>query len=340
VPLPPTFLAIRLSSFGDVLMTLPALAALRHAQPRARIVAAVDAPYAGLAGACTAVSEVLQVSKRGLGRLRGDAVAAVSRIALAHWDAAIDFHGFREHAVLTWLSGAPIRTGVFRPGRLGAWCYTHGVPADQAQRLSMRELHVRTLHAAGLIPEPVAAPVAFRFSDAERAAATAGIAGLKAGGPVLALFVGASSASKCWPPQRFAAAATALLEAGTAGRVVIFDGPQERDASAETADRLARFGDRVVVTPVLKILPLAAALAELRPRLFLAADTGPTHLAATIGAERVVALFSPHNRRFAPDPPHRIVVAPEGGAPADIAVDAVVDACTAAAADGATDRGS
>ena len=108
-------------------------------------------------------------------------------------------------------------------------------------------------------------------------------------GPV-AVHVGAGSRSKRWPMDRWATLVAALREAGHAVAVFMGEVEMEQFTEAERACwremlRTDQGGGAIEDLPA-----LAQALA--RCRLFIGADTGPTHLAAELGLP-TLALFGP-----------------------------------------------
>lgn len=81
---------------------------------------------------------------------------------------------------------------------------------------------------------------------------------------------------KCWPAERYAALAAALVARGV--RVAVIGGPGE----AEAAKRIAAAASAVDLTGRTRMIDLAGLAAE--AALCVGNDTGPTHLAAYAGA--------------------------------------------------------
>src|SRR4051794_15421462 len=106
-------LAIRLSAFGDVIHTIPAVVALRDLGHD--IVWVVERPYRDLV-ALVARVDTIAVSMKAWGRAfvssRGEMFAA--RAAMRGFDAAVDFQGLIKSASLAWVSRAKLRYGFGR----------------------------------------------------------------------------------------------------------------------------------------------------------------------------------------------------------------------------------
>jgi heptosyltransferase-1 len=109
-------LCIRLSSRGDILLTFPAVAALRRRYPRAHIAFLTDSRYAELLQGSGSIDQVLLLDRLALkgGRpagLRSLAGDVLRPLATGRWDAVIDFQSYTETALLGALTRAPVRVG-------------------------------------------------------------------------------------------------------------------------------------------------------------------------------------------------------------------------------------
>ena len=146
------------------------------------------------------------------------------------------------------------------------------------------------------------------ITDGERAEAQTVMdqAGISAAAPFMMLFPGAHfGASKCWPPERFAAVAAAVAQGRNrqAAHVLIGGAAREQpliDAIVES----------VPESVAARIIPLyklndgrgvtLGAIKELvrRAGLVVCNDTGPRHFAAALGTP-LVTLFGPTDPRWA-----------------------------------------
>ena len=133
--------------------------------------------------------------------------------------------------------------------------------------------------------------------EAARARGRQALAGARR--PLVGIAPGATWATKRWAPERFAAVADALHDAGHG--LVLVAGPGDAEASAAFRAALRAPLD-ADLTP-LPVDALAGALAELK--LLVACDSGPVHLAAAQGVPALV-LFGPTSAvRWGPPPPGR-----------------------------------
>jgi heptosyltransferase-2 len=119
--------------------------------------------------------------------------------------------------------------------------------------------------------------------------------------PLLAVHVGAGTAAKRWPRAHWSRLILRFLEDGW--RVIVVGGPEDPPAFAllPPHDRLRDWSGRLSVTETTALLE--------RADLFIGADSGPAHLAASAGTLSVI-LFSGTNqpRQWRPWSRHSLIL--------------------------------
>src|SRR5688572_1103674 len=221
-------LVLRRRALGDLLLTLPAVRALKESHPGATLDLLVDTPFVPVVRGLPDVDGVIVFPDRpsvprGRGRALLRLFAAVRR---ARYDLVVDALGTPRTALLAWWSGAPVRAGFAIPGR--AWAYTVTVPrSDRKRPTYMRDAYLELVAAVGARTGDLAfAPAGAGPGDPVEAVGGAAPAGA---GPRVALAPGATWPAKAWPLAHYAALATRLIdEAGAA--VTVFWGPGEEEA--------------------------------------------------------------------------------------------------------------
>jgi len=274
-------LVVRLSAVGDVIHTLPALAALkRHGYEIGWVVEPAARP---LVEGNPLVSSVTAAPPSRAFRL-GPFRQAVRALRAERYDVALDFQGLWKSAVWARLSGAPHVTGYGGPWRrepLSRVLIKNAMFFPPAVHVIDKNLAL--LRALGIEAE---GQRAFPLPPLERQAAAVQ-AGLRMLGlsDVAVLNPGGGWSSKLWPPERFGELARALRLRGFAS--IVTWGPGEEALADRVVAASGGAARRCFPTTLLEL----AALAQ-RARLFVAADTGPLHLACALGAP-VVGLFGP-----------------------------------------------
>lgn len=277
---------LRAGGLGDGLMTLPAVHALRASYPDAEL-SYIGDTWHDLLGhgrtpvdrtRCLPFAEGVRPRPGGMHPVDHDALADFLVAERAEgYDLAVQLHGGGCHSnPLALALGARCTIGMATPG---------AAPLDRSLRHAMVQPDVhRYLEVVALVG---AAAVGFepelRLLDTDLASAHAALA--EGGRPRVAVHAGASDGRKCWPADRFAAVADALIGDGCEVVVVGTEVDRARDV-------LAAVSRPCVTAPPLGLGAFAALLS--RCALLLGNDSGPRHLAQAVGTP-TVAVFAATN---------------------------------------------
>src|SRR6267378_1863447 len=299
---PRNILVIDFGQLGDVVMSLPALRAIRERYPHAQITVIVGRPGAeiiDMSGYADATIEVDRVELRDgfkpLSILR--ILQMVKDLRRREFDFVVDLHSFSETNLLGFFSGAPKRLFSRRPGRsLDFLANFKPKPAvdknDPGQHLIDRYLDV--LVPLGIKDQPRVPRLATRAEDGRSIDRMLRKAKADIGAPLVGLFPGAGHPGRCWPLEQFAELADFLIR-NDGVRPVIFVGPEERHLVQRMR---AGFPSTCVMLEKLSISQLAAAQARLA--VFVSNDTGPVHIAAAVGTPIVVLIDLPRPHAYVP----------------------------------------
>lgn len=295
-------LVLRLERIGDLIMSLPALHALRTLAPGARIDLVTGAWNEALAAHIDGVDAVETMSAHWLARGEGGSGWRALLHQAGAWrrrqyDLAINLEGDIRSNLLMSRAGARWSAGFGMAG--GGPLLDDDVPFDARSHTAVNG--VRLVHAAlGASaarppwPEEGRAAAAqlpragLSIPPAARAEADAMLAPAAAR-PRVGLHIGAGRAIKEWPASRLAeTGAWAVRERDAA---IVLTGSSADRARADEVRRALPAGATIIDTVgTAPLLTLAAVLSRLS--LFVTPDTGPMHLAAVIGTP-LVALFGP-----------------------------------------------
>jgi ADP-heptose:LPS heptosyltransferase len=297
---PRNILVIDFGQLGDVVMSLPALRAIREKFPYAKITIAVGKPGKELLNLCGYANEVLEVDRVSL--RDGPTLISIGRIAKfvtqvrkQKFDFVIDLHSYYETNILGFLSGAPHRLYSRRENRsLDFLANFKPQPTRESTAAHLVDRYLDMLKPLGI--ENVPRIPVLKTSASDDTAVEAMLKKEKAQSRELlvGMFPGAGNASRVWPLEKFAEVADHLIRNDRV-RVIVFAGPEER---AFVPQMRAVFPTGTIFFDRLTIPQLASAQARLT--LFISNDTGPAHIAAAVGTPVVVVLDQPHLNSFTP----------------------------------------
>jgi lipopolysaccharide heptosyltransferase I len=262
-------LVLRLSALGDVIHTIPAVAALRDAH----VWWVVEAPYAELVEIVAGVEAIpVRVKKwaRSMVSSRHEIHEALGRMRAA--DTSIDFQGLMKSAMIGALARARTRIGFDKPRERASRLFTNQrVAVDTTKHVIEQNLELAC--SVGVSPTSGGRPGGPHYTWS----AFPQPLDVRPGKTVI--LPGAGKPSKLWPIDRFRE---------LAGRVddpLVVWGPGE-------AERAQAIGARVAPPTNLRELAWLLQNAE----LVIGGDTGPLHLAAALGT-KVVGLYGPTDPR-------------------------------------------
>jgi heptosyltransferase-1 len=286
-------LIVRLGALGDIVHAIPAAAALRAADPQARIDWLVEAKHRPILDLVTVLDGIVPLEAK----TAGGWVDAVRRIRHVGYDVAVDFQGLMKSAVLARASGAPRIVGfsIWHLREKGARPFysetddgSGGEEAGHVIAKNLRLLRVLDIEAA-TVEFPLARVASAALDDVQRALGSS---------PFALINPGAAWPNKRWLPTRFAEVAAFLREVRGLSSVVLW-GPGE-EALAQSI--VAAAGGAARMAPATQIPDLVEL--SRAARLIVSGDTGPLHIAAAVGTP-AVAVYGPtdphRNGPWAPD---------------------------------------
>jgi lipopolysaccharide heptosyltransferase II len=301
-------LAVRLDNMGDLLMTTPALAALRETVAGAHITLLASRSGTALAPHLPPVDEAIAFdapwvrqdnseSERPLGQAE---CALVDRLASAEFDAAVIFTVATQSALpaalLCRMAGIPRRLAHAREnpyGLLSDWVPETDAVADGMRHEVQRQLDL-VRHVGWTTADP---RLRFQPGDSRQDTARAQLiaAGLQCGERYVVVHVGATAASRRYPAERFGAVAREV--ARRSGRAMVFVGDgSELGLVAEARAEMAGTPS-INLAGRLSLGELGAVIGG--ADLLIANNSGPMHMAAAMGTP-VVALYALTNPQHTP----------------------------------------
>ena len=278
-------LLIRLDRIGDVLLSTPALEAVRAAHPTAHLAMLVRPPCDQLLESHPALNQVLVYEKDGAHRGWGATLAFAWRLRRERFDTALILHPSLRSHIIAAVAGIPVRIGWDRDG---GWLLTRRVPhVKQEGRQHELDYTLEVVRAAGIPVDGVRRLPTMACTERAVTSVKQWLAqqGVQAGESLIACHPSASGPEKRWPAKAFAELADRLINQMHA-RIVLVAGPEGR-ADCDAVARAMRAAP-LRADGVFDLQQLAALLK--RVRLLISNDSGPVHVAVSQGTP-VIALF-------------------------------------------------
>jgi len=283
---PGSILVMRPGAMGDVLLTTPALRALRTAFPRARISVLVTRSGEGILRGNECIDETLVLDKSSLRAQTG----IIATVRQKRFDLIIDFLCNPRTALIARLSGAPHRLGY--DVRVRKFAYNLRRERDQyenGKKVVKYAAQVNVDMLASLGIEAAAGGLEFVVGAAAQKKMddylkSEGIETKKVAGVCPA----GTWQAKTWDVEKFAKLADGISK-DCGLDVLIFWGPGEQELARRMAG-LMRTHARIACETTIEE---AGALIR-RCSLFLSNDSGLKHVAVAVGTP-TVTIFGPTN---------------------------------------------
>jgi heptosyltransferase-1 len=287
-------LIVKLGSIGDIVHTLPALAAIRSGLPDAEISWVAERSTSEILRDNPILDRLIEVDTKALrrGLMSGETLRAprqqLRRLRASAFDIALDFQGLLKSASIARLSGARRVFGYSREGLReppSALLLSKRIHVPKHTHVIFKALQL--VHGALGLPIPVHSsnlsfPIGIPVSANEEAErVTEGTNGAYA-----VLNPGGGWPTKLWSPDRFGQLSDALWT-NFGLHSIVTHGPGEKDLAQAVLSASHSEHARIVSVSLKGFYALAQ-----KAKVYVGGDTGPTHIAVAAGAP-IVGLFGP-----------------------------------------------
>ena len=277
-------LIIKMSSLGDILHTLPSVAALRKRFPKARLTWLVHPQFSDFVPGPPMIDEVIYFDKVKFKKMSlGEKWSCFKEMrALLHsrkFDLVIDMHGLFKSAVLAAISGCDNRIGFCEMWE-GSGFISKPIRGEHARGHAIEQY----LDVARYLGCP-ADEISFPLPDLEKEWQAVLKKAEAVQNPYVVLVPGARWDTKVWPAENFAKLAGMILRDGK--QVVLAGGPEDVPAAAQITGLTPGVID---LTGKISLRELGALIQHCA--IYISADTGPLVIAAAM-KKPLIALHGP-----------------------------------------------
>lgn len=305
-------LVVQLGDIGDVVWTTPTLWALREAWPEASLSILLRAGSGCLLEADPSLPEIFEVQRGRIEQIR-----LVKKLRDRRFDIVFDLRADDRGAIMSRLTGAPVRIAQYYPTGLPFWrnrLFTHLVhPAPPRERIfGAAEQSLRIIRGVGIEAKDTRPRLWIKEQIRERTGAILEKAGVPQSGKGenttdghwISLNPFSRWSYKEWPTERWVEIIGRLRESCNLTTVVV-GSEAERLRAADIVEACG--GEARNLAGCTTLAELACLLSF--SRLHIGVDSAAPHIAAAVGTPTVTVYGPSDWRDWAPvDESHRIVV--------------------------------
>lgn len=295
-------LCVRLDGIGDLLMTTPALRALKEARPERKLTLLASPVCAEAARLIPEIDEVILYAapwvKSSPENGNAEDLKIIQRLRSKQFDAAVIFTVFSQNplpaALMCRLAGIPLTLAYCRenPYQL----LSHWLPEEDSLSSMRHEVRRQLDLAAHTGAFPSSRHLSFKVPEEETCEIRFFLEenGLDPSMPFVMIHPGATAPSRRYPGEHFAAAADRIIE--ELDCQIVFTGSEEEMELVAGIRRLMK-GPSLCLAGKISLARLGAVIAS--AALVISNNTSAAHMAAAIGTP-VVDLYALTNPQHTP----------------------------------------
>ena len=312
----PRILIIKPSSFGDIILTLPALRQLRLQYPGAYIAWMVNQSLSELLEGNPLLDEVIPFDRKTYGKVAnlGKLLGFMRQLRQKYFDIVLDFQGLLRSGLISRFSGVAYRVGFSHAREGSAHCYNcqiqlpKNIPHVSDQYIYLVSTFHKIYTGKTLCPIPFPEHETPRWfpipeSTKQKIKNELHSAGWSDNQKLILIHPGARWESKRWMPEKF----TALIQSINEHKdyfPVIIGGPEDIPIGQQIIATLSQSPLNWIAKTNLKELIVLIEMSD----VLVSHDSGPMHLAGAIGTP-VIAIFGPSDPIYSgPHNPKDIVI--------------------------------
>ncbi|MDD4980295.1 MAG: lipopolysaccharide heptosyltransferase II [Candidatus Omnitrophica bacterium] len=285
-------LIVRTDRIGDVLLSTPAIKALRDNYPSAYIAMMVN-PYAkDILEGNPYIDEVILYDKDIKHKSWHRSLRFALNLKKKKFDLAIVLHPANRVHLIAFIAGIPQRIGYNR--KLGFLLTDRIKHTKQSGQKHESEYILDLVRYLGIEPKDKNLLMPLKPESENWAEELLRQEGIKKTDQLLAIHPAASCPSKVWPNERFSEVADRLI-AKYGFKVLVVAGPKDIKIAQEVIKKISH--PAINLAGKASVSQLASILK--RCRLFISNDSGPVHIASALGTP-VISIFGRNQKGLSP----------------------------------------
>ena len=277
-------LVVNVNWVGDVIFSTPVFRALKKHFSGVRVTCLAVPRVREILQCCPHVDDIIEYDERGrhfspLGKWN-----LVGELRRRRFDAALLLHGSWTRALLVYGAGIPVRAGYATKKRSRLLTHSLGIPSDDMHR---SDVYLKVIESLGISVHDRHVELSVDPTAMQETEALLARHGISPADRLLVVNTGGNWDLKRWPAESFSSLIERLMQ-NKDWKVVVTGARNDADRAEAIAARLPeRPVDLTGTTNLKQLLALMR-----RASVVISNDSGPLHLAASIGTP-VVGLFGP-----------------------------------------------
>lgn len=290
-------LVTRTDRIGDIILTTPALQAIKEMYPTVELHVMVLPYTAEILEGNPYVDKIIVYDKRGKHKSFMQTIRFARTLSREHYDVAIHLHPTNRVHIISFVAGIARRIGY---NRNFSFLLTDSIPENKHKGLKHESEYAFELLSFVHVKQPRILKPFFSVNAEHEKELFSLLKEQKIDvKKIISFFPSASCPSKMWPVDSFVELAQSLIDAYNVG-IFLVGGQEDRDVSDKIVEKV--HGPVFNVTGLLSLKQLGALF---KNSLFVVSnDSGPAHIAAALDTP-VVTIFGRndpglHPRRWHP----------------------------------------
>ncbi len=279
-------LVINVNWIGDVVFSSPLFPVLKEAYPNVCICCLAPSRVKDILESIPSIDEILIYDEKGKHKSITSKIKLIFQLRKYHFDIAFLLHGSLTRALLVYWAGIPQRVGYPTKGRRKY--LTHAIePIPDLHTMHRSDFYLNIIESFGIPIKDRATCLTVSEQAIEEMNNLLRQHELTNRDFLVAINPGGNWDLKRWPPQRFSLLIERLVKEFDA-KIVITGAIKDVSLSKKIVDHLE--SNIINLTGKLTLKQLIAIFKKMD--IVVSADSGPIHLASSIGTQ-VVGIFGP-----------------------------------------------
>lgn len=271
---------------GDVLFSTAAIRNIRRNFPQSFIACVIPSRCYPVLKGNPNLDEIIIFDEKDRHKGIFERLNFVRGLREKDFDIAFLLHRSFSRALICRLAGIPKRIGYYTKKR--GFLLTQKIKPPPRDSLHRIDYYLNIIERAGLKVEDRYTEFYLNDEDIKSAREFLSKNLISDKDFIVAINPGGNWLSKRWPKEYWAELADKLID-GSGAKVVITGGHNDHTLAAQIKEKM-KFKP-IIACGVFNIKQLGALAKE--ASLFITADTGPMHIANSVGAKKIIAIFGP-----------------------------------------------